>query len=169
MPKTTKEKNTNIYTEARIAAGLTREEASEKLVFISADRLYRIESGEREPHPEEVLAMQKCYKNPLLCNQYCTKECAIGREYQPEITVKHLPQITLEVVDTINSLEHQKNRLIEITSDSSVQADEMEDFLLIKKELERISEACESLKLWIENKKMLGELQTGQPENELLL
>ena len=71
MPKTTKEKNTNIYTEARVSAGLTREEASEKLVFISSDRLYRIESGERTAHPDEVLAMQKCYKNPLLCNQYC--------------------------------------------------------------------------------------------------
>ena len=37
--------------------------------------------------------------------------------------------------------------------------EEMEDFLLIKKELERISGACESLKLWIENKKLLGEFQ----------
>ena len=158
MPKTTKEKNTNIYTEARVSAGLTREEASEKLVFISSDRLYRIESGERTAHPDEVLAMQKCYKNPLLCNQYCIKECAIGREYQQAIAVKHLPQITLEGVDTINSLERHKDRLIQITSDSSIQPEEMDDFFLIQKELERISEACESLKIWIENKKMLGQI-----------
>ena len=159
MPKTTKEKNTNLYTEARSAAGLTREQASEKLEFISADRLYRIESGETVPHPDEVLAMQRCYKNPLLCNQYCTKECEIGREFQSELRVKHLPQITLEIVDTINSLEDQKNRLIEITTDSSIQEEELPDFLLIKKELERISEACESLKVWIESKKLLGEFQ----------
>ena len=159
MPKTTKEKNTNIYTEARTAAGLTREQASELLEFISADRLYRIESGDTIPHPDEVLAMQRCYKNPILCNQYCTKECEIGKEFQPELQVKHLPQITLEIVDTINSLEEQKNRLIEITTDSSIQSEEMEDFLLIKKELERISGACESLKIWIENKKLLGEFQ----------
>ena len=55
--------------------------------------------------------------------------------------------------------KEQKNRLIEITTDSSIQSEEMEDFLLIKKELERISGACESLKLWIENKKLLGEFQ----------
>lgn len=158
MPKTPKEKNINIYTAARLASGLTREQASEMLEFVSSDRLYRIESGDSIPHPEEVLAMQRCYKNALLCNQYCTKECAIGQEYQPELSVKHLPQITLEIVDTINSLETQKNRLIEITTDSSIQEEEMLDFISIRKDLQRISEACDSLKLWVENKKLLGEL-----------
>lgn len=158
MPKTTKEKNTNMYTEARVAAGMTREQASEQLKFISADKLYRIESGDAIPHPDEVLAMQRCYKDVLLCNQYCTKECAIGIEYQQEIQVRHLPQITLEIVDTINRLEEYKNRLVEITSDSSIEENEMVDFISIKNELERISDACSSLKIWIDNKVLHGEL-----------
>lgn len=158
MPKTTKEKNTNMYTEARVAAGMTREQASELLEFISADKLYRIESGETIPDPEETLAMQRCYKDVLLSNLYCTRECAIGKEYQQEVKVRHLPQITLEIVDTINRLEEHKNRLIEITSDSSIEEDEMVDFISIIKELERISDACSSLKIWIENKVLHGEL-----------
>jgi len=166
MPKTPKDKNTNIYTSARMDAGLTREQASEMLEFISSDRLYRIESGDTLPHPEEVLAMQKCYKNALLCNQYCTKECAIGQEFQSELSVKHLPQITLEIVDTINSLEIQKNRLIEMTTDSSIQEEELSDFNAIRKDLERISEACSSLKLWVENKKLQGEMSFGNTIDE---
>lgn len=158
MPKTTKEKNTNMYTEARVSAGMTREQAAEKLQFISTDKLYRIESGETTPHPDEVLAMQRCYKDILLCNQYCIKECAIGKEYQKEIQIRHLPQITLEIVDTINRLEEYKNRLVEITSDSFIEEHEMLDFISIKNELERISDACSSLKIWIDNKALHGEL-----------
>ena len=159
MPKYPKEKNHNIYTESRVEAGLTRERAAEELQFVSADRIYRIESGASTPVPDEVLAMQRCYKNPFLCNYYCANECSIGKAQTKELDAKSLPQITLEIVDALNSLEDNKNRLIEISTDSSIQEDEMDDFMRIQGDLERIRSSFESLKIWVESKKMSGEIK----------
>lgn len=69
----------NIYFKSRENAGMTRETAAEKLQFISADRIERIENERSVPHPDEVLAMADAYKNPSLCNYYCSHECPIGR------------------------------------------------------------------------------------------
>ena len=65
--KSTKE-NKNIYQLNRERLELTREKASELLESVTSDRIEKIESGKSLPHPDEVLAMAKCYKNPLLCN-----------------------------------------------------------------------------------------------------
>ena len=81
--KSTKE-NKNIYQTSREEMELTRESAAEKLKFISSDRIEKIENEKTLPHPEEVLAMADCYKNPALCNYFCSHECPIGIEYVPE-------------------------------------------------------------------------------------
>ena len=65
--KSTKE-NKNIYQEYREECGFTRDKASELLEFISADRIEKIESEKSVPHPDEVLAMSKCYGHHELCN-----------------------------------------------------------------------------------------------------
>ena len=114
--KSTKE-NKNIYQISRENMGYTREGASEKLGFISADRIEKIENEKSIPHPDEVLAMADSYKNPSLCNYFCSHECPIGKKYVPEIKVKNLSQITLEMLAALNKLEKEKNRLIEITVD----------------------------------------------------
>ena len=120
--KSTKE-NKNIYQTSREAAELTRESAAEQLEFISSDRIEKIESEKSLPHPEEILAMSDCYKNPSLCNYYCSHECPIGQEYVPDVKFKELSQITLEMLASLNSLEKEKNRLIEITVDGVISND----------------------------------------------
>ena len=117
--KSTKE-NKNIYQTSREAMEYTRDAAAEKLGFISADRIEKIENERSLPHPEEVLAMADCYKNPALCNYFCSHECPIGIEYVPEIKAKDLSQITLEMLATLNKLTHEKERLIEITVDGEL-------------------------------------------------
>ena len=126
--KSTKE-NKNIYQTSREAAGLTRESAAELLEYISSDRIEKIESEKSLPHPDEILAMADCYKNPSLCNYYCSHECPIGQEYVPEVKLKDLSQITLEMLASLNSLEREKTRLIEITVDGIISEDEKEDIL----------------------------------------
>ena len=101
--KSTKE-NKNIYQTSREALGLTREAAAEQLEFLSADRIEKIESEKSLPHPDEILAMADCYKNPSLCNYYCSHECPIGQEYVPEVQMKNLSQITLEMLASLNTL-----------------------------------------------------------------
>ena len=155
--KSTKE-NKNIYFRSRENMAYTREAAAEKLQFISSDRIEKIENERSVPHPEEVLAMAECYKNPSLCNYFCSNECPIGKEYVPEIKVKDLAQITLEMLATLNKLTKEKERLIEITVDGTLSEDEIPDFIKIKEELEKMSMAIDSLNLWLDTTIATGKI-----------
>ena len=147
--KSTKE-NKNIYQISRENMEYSRDTAAEKMGFMSSDRIEKIENEKSLPHPEEVLAMAGCYKNPSLCNYFCSHECPIGIEYVPEIKEKALSQITLEMLATLNKLVRKKDRLIEITVDGELSEDELPDFLKIKEELKEMSLAIDSLNLWMD-------------------
>lgn len=143
--------NKNIYQEIREELGLTREEASELLEFISSDRIEKIESDKTIARPEEVLKMAKVYRRSDLPNFYCTHECPIGKKYIPEVEKKDLSQITLEMLAILNSLEKQENRLIEITVDGKISKDEKDDFEHIKNQLYEMSKTIASLNMWIDS------------------
>ena len=147
--RSTKE-NKNIYQTSRENVNLTRDAASERLVHISPDRIEKIENEKCLPHPDEILAMADVYKNPLLCNYYCSNECPIGQKYVPELELKSLSQITLEILASLNAMEQEKNRLIEITVDGHIGLSELEDFNKIHAQLSEISVAVDSLQLWLE-------------------
>lgn len=155
--KSTKE-NKNIYQTSREDMNYSREAAAEKLGFISSDRIEKIENERTLPHPEEVLAMAGCYKNPALCNYFCSHECPIGIEYVPEIKAKELSQITLEMLATLNKLAREKDRLIEITVDGELSEDELPDFLKIKDELEKMALVIDSLNLWLDHTIVAGKI-----------
>ena len=141
-------KEVSVYRKCREDAGLTRDRASELLEWISPDRIDRIERGS-EPHPDEVLRMAECYKRPELCNYYCTHNCQIGQKLIPEVQDKDLANIVLELLNTLNTLDKKKNRLIEIAADGTITEDEYQDFAAIQKQLESVSMSVDSLKLWI--------------------
>ena len=143
-------KVTNIYKQTRENLDLTREEASELLEWISPERIERIENEKSSPNPDEVLQMSEKYKLPRLCNYYCANQCPIGQEYVPEIKVKELSQIVLELLASLNTMQKKKERLIEITSNGEIGDDEIEDFIAIQNELEKISITVEGLQLWSE-------------------
>ena len=105
--KSTKE-NKNIYQTSREAVELTREAAAEQLQFISSDRIEKIENEKSMPHPDEVLLMSKKYKKPSLCNYYCSNQCPIGKEYVPEVEIKELSSIVLEMLASLNSMNNKK-------------------------------------------------------------
>jgi len=149
----TKEKK-NIYHTTRESLQLTREAASELLETIAPERIEKIENERSLPHPDEVLTMAEKYKQPSLCNYYCANQCPIGQQYVPEIKIKDLSQIVLEMLASLNSMNKRKDRLIEITADGTISGDELADFIFIQEELERISITVETLQLWSE--KMLA-------------
>lgn len=155
--------NKNIYQISRENMEYSRALASEKLQYISADRIEKIESEKTLPHPDEVLAMAECYKNPSLCNYYCSHECPIGKEYVPEVKTKELSQITLEMLATLNKLTSKKDRFIEMTVDGEISPDEMPDFLALQEDLEKMSIIIDSLNLWVSNS-----IATGKIDKNLL-
>jgi len=97
-----------------------------------------------------VLLLSKVYKEPTLCNHYCSNECPIGEAYVPEVKIKDLEKIVLSMVASLNSVKNSQERLIEISADGIVDDDELNDFIHIQNELERISITVEALQLWTE-------------------
>ncbi len=150
MPRVSAKANKNIYQRTREELELSRESASELLEWISPERIERIENEKSSPNPDEVLQMADKYKLPRLCNYYCANQCPIGQEYVPEVKTKELSQIVLEMLASLNSMNKKKDRLIEITADGEIGDDEIEDFINIQEELERISVTVETLQLWSE-------------------
>jgi hypothetical protein len=150
MARVSSKKDKNIYQQTRENLELSRESASELLEWISPERIERIENEKSLPNPDEVLQMADRYKLPRLCNYYCSHQCPIGQEYVPEIKVKDLSQITLELLASLNAMNGKRERLIEITVNGRIDDSEIEDFVHIQEELERISVTVETLQLWSE-------------------
>ncbi|MBQ7160310.1 MAG: XRE family transcriptional regulator [Clostridia bacterium] len=161
MGRASTKKDKSVFQLAREKAGLTREAASGLFEAagwqgISPERIERIESGRVEnPEPYDVLAMSEIYRDPALCNYYCTQRCKIGERYAREISAEEVPQIVLELIASINRFSERRDRLVEIFSNGRVDEDQVEDFACIQKELERISASVDSLRYQTE--KMLAD------------
>ncbi len=166
MGKKSIREDKSIYFESRENAGLTRAQASEILGTISESRLEKIETGKTAIYPEDVVEMSRAYKIPELCNYYCTHECRIGQETVPEVKSASLSEIVLGMLSALNSLDNQKNRLIDITADGIISDDELPDFVKIQKELEQIDLTVQSLKLWVAKTINEGKLN-GEKLNSL--
>ncbi len=158
MGRRSVKENKNIYQLAREELGLTREAAADLLGYISADRIEKIENEKTLARPEEVVTMSQCYKKPELCNYYCSRECPIGIGTVPELKIKDLSQITLEVLATLNVLNREKDRLVEITVDGTISDDERKDFEEIREKLSEMSVAVNSLALWVDSAANTGKI-----------
>lgn len=150
MGRVSVKENKNLYQIKREELGLSREKASELLESIPPERIEKIENQKSLPYPEEVLIMAEAYKTPNLCNYYCANDCPIGKHYVPEIEMKDLSQIVLEMLASLNAMKGKQERLIEITVDGKVDGEEIKDFVHIQEELEKISITVEALQLWSE-------------------
>ena len=162
MARVSTKENKSMYQTTRESLKLTREAASQLLETLSPERIEKIENDRTLPHPDEVLVMAQKYKQPNLCNYYCANQCPIGQQYVPEIKVKDLSQIVLEMLASLNAMQKKKERLIEITVDGRIAGDELTDFIYIQEELERISVAVETLQLWSERMLATGTIDPEQ-------
>ena len=160
MGRSSTRENKTRYQLAREELGLSREKASELLETIAPERIEKIESERSLPRPDEVLIMAEKYKTPSLCNYFCARQCPIGQQYVPEIRSSELSDIVLKMLASLNAMDRKKERLIEIASDGTISKDEIDDFVRIQKELERISVTVETLQLWVEKMLANGRIDT---------
>lgn len=177
MGRASVKKDKNRFQLAREARGLTREKAAELFDAagwqgLSPERIERIESGRIDsPHPYDVLAMSEVYGQPELCNYFCTQHCPVGEKYVREVRHAELAQITVALLDALNSLTARRDRLTSISADGTVDDAEITDFILIRRDLERVSSACDSLRLLTEQMladgridlKKYNKLLSGEP------
>lgn len=169
MGRASTKENKTRYQLIREELGLTRERAAQLLEAIPPERIEKIENQRSSARPEEVLIMSEKYGKPSLCNYYCSNECPIGRQYVPEIQTKELSAIVLEMLASLNSANKERDRLIEIAADGKISADEIDDFIYIQEELERISITVETLQLWAERmltQKVIDPEQYRQRKNK---
>ncbi len=164
MARASVKENKNIYHLTRESLDLTREKAGELLEGMSPERIEKIENERIIPHPEDILIMAKGYKAPHLCNHYCSRQCPIGQEYVPEIKTSELSQIVLEMLAHLNSMNSEKDRLVEITYNGRIDSHEMDDFIRIQQKLEHISVATEALQLWCEKMLATGAIDKAEYE-----
>lgn len=162
MGRASSKENKNAYQQAREAQQFSREKASAEMEWISPERIERIESEKTLPHPDEVCRMAEIYKEPSLCNVYCATQCPIGKLYVPQIKVKDLSQIVLEMLASLNAVQRHKERLVEITVDGEISDDELMDFVMIQKSLEQVSITVETLQLWAEQMMAKGRINMEQ-------
>ena len=162
MGRASVKENKNAYQLAREELGLTREKAASLLEAMSAEQIEKIESEKRLPYEDEVLLMAKKYKKPSLCNYYCANQCSIGIKYVPEIKSKELSAIVVEMLASLNAADKTKERLIEIARDGVVSTNEIDDFIFIQEELERISITVKTLQLWSERMLATGVIDADQ-------
>lgn len=155
MGKTSVKENKTIYQVARENLGISRDKASE-LTGLEASKIERIENEKiSKIDAYDVYAMAEAYKEPKICNHYCVNECPIGMKYVPEVKIESLKEITVEMLASLETLDGQKSRFLQIARDGQVDDSELNDFVFIQKELEQISMAVEALQIWSE--KMIAE------------
>ena len=151
-------KDKSIYMLTREQHGLTREKASEEIDGISPSRLEKLESGRTTMQPEDVVMIARAYKEPGLCNYYCTHECAIGRKNTPELVEKELPQIAIEMVNGISRLHESREMLLHIAEDGTVSRDEYEEFAELSQMIDKLVVSAQTMKLWLEKAAATGEV-----------
>lgn len=161
MGRASTKRDKTVYQIARENLELSREKAAE-LALMDDSKIERIESEKTQASPWDVIALASAYKKPELCNYYCAKECPIGMKYVPEIKLKDLPQVILEMISSLNSMKKSQERLIEIGADGEIKDNELEDFIRIQNELEGISATVETLKMWTEKMLATGKINVEQ-------
>lgn len=158
MGKISTKENKTAYQLIREELGLSREKASELLEGIPPERIERIENEKSAPHPDEVKIMAEKYNKPELRNYYCANQCPLGEDHVPEVKVKDLSRIVLEMLSSLNTVQRNKDKLIDIAADGEISDDEIKDFVQIEKELERISMTVDALQLWAEKMVTTGSI-----------
>ena len=143
----------NMYYLARSEAAKTdsdftsREKAAE-IIGIDRTRLARIELDTIPPYPEEVKMMAEAYNAPELCNAYCARECPIGREDVPEVTIDDFDRLALKVLGSLKDIDSLRASLIAISEDGVIEENERPAFQEILDSLEKISTNAKALQLW---------------------
>lgn len=160
----------SIFQKYREEAGLTRSEvAGLSGEYFNESRLEKVESGKLEIRPEEVVKMAEIYKSMELCSEFCANYCAIGKKRGfSSIKSKDLSQIVLSMLASLNYLNKEKDRLIEITVDGKIDDSELIDFARFKIQLNEIANAVESLSLWVNQMSELKKIDEEKLEEIII-
>ena len=153
-------KDKSVYMLAREQQGFTREKASDEIDGITPSRLEKLETGKIMMQPEDVVMLARAYKEPRLCNYYCSHDCAIGRKSIPELEEKELPRIALEMVNAVSRLYERREDILMIAEDGVLAEDEYQKFSELRKIINKLVISSQDLNLWLDKAIATGMVDT---------
>lgn len=146
----------NIYYEARVMSQnpkcSNRVTASE-LLGMNKERLFFIETDQREAYPDEVLKMSELYGNENLITHFCNNICAIGRKFGCKVINKDTSNVyksSLIFIQSLKEAEKAKDKILEILEDGEITDDELASVQECIVELQKIMSDILNLKLALE-------------------
>lgn len=144
----------NVYMKARLRASeyndrlKSREKAAE-ILGVSESSMSNYENGLlKQIPPDVVVRMADLYNAPELMYHYCNNECPIGKCIAPNIELKEIPYLAIQLSVLSKNPETFVQSLMEILQDGVISQDEKQDFVTIVKGLVEFSEKIQSLDLW---------------------
>ena len=143
---------TNVLFMARCRASSHNEalgsrESAADIMGMDRGRLYRIETGIADPHPEEILLMADVYGDPKLMNWYCREKCPLGGDV-PLIEDQTIEKLTVRALASLRKSEGVKDMLLDIMGDGIITDDELPALHEIIATLDELNEINQNLKNW---------------------
>ena len=143
----------NIYCIARKTASLycdalnSREGAS-ALTGIDRTRIARIELDTVSPYPDEVRILADAYNAPELMHYYCAHDCQIGRCMDVLLPAEQpscITQLAVQAAIALRNTESIRDKLLDISADGIIDADERVELDKILSQLGQISQVAYQL------------------------
>ena len=78
--------------------------------------------------------------------------------------MQDLSRIVLKMIASLDEVQDEQKRLVRMTSDGEIEDEEVEDFVRIQDELEKISISIEALQLWTEQMLANGSINAEKYE-----
>lgn len=148
------ESTNNVYMKARLRAAeyndrLKSREGAGKMFGVSDRSMANYENDLCKQIPVDmVVRMADTYNAPELMYHYCNNECPIGKCIAPNVELKEISCLAIQLSVLSKNPETFVERLMEILQDGAVDKDEKQDFMTIVKGLIEFSEKIQSLELW---------------------
>lgn len=164
--------NNNVYFKARKEASKWNEnlysrEGASDLLGISVSTLADYELGVTKIVPvDKVVLMADLYNCPELKNQYCKKECPIGRSRSIAVLAGNIESVALKLLNACDEdkLNFLKKAIIKIASDGEVKKEELPELSEIIKIINLVQLVLSELQLI--NEKILGRVEVnGETRN----
>jgi len=129
----------NIYKTARRAAGITQEQAAERL-GISVESLRAYENGYRLPPCGAVVMMTTCYNAQYLAYQHLQQSNDLAALLVPPLEQRSLIELAIRIYNRMNSFQAGDGlgRLMAIAEDGSISEGEKAEFDAILSDIKEI-------------------------------
>ena len=131
-----------IYKTCRESAGMTQEQAAERL-NCSVRALARYEAGEQRTPDDVAYHMAVLYDSQYLAVQHLRLVSQVAAELLPPVAVRELPVAAIRIINRVRAFaeQHREQDLLDIAEDGVISPEERPLFDEIMEELREMVQA----------------------------